>query len=410
MEQLSLRERYPILIGFLKEHGYAHSYIRKFETEVRVILRMIETQTWVSYEDLYKQHCDAGYGSKYLRSKKSILGLVAQFDIQGIFPGGPGIFSNFVRQNALETLLPEFKSVILHYKVVEGKRGIGESTIAVSSWNTASFFRQMQELGITELIQIKEHHILDFFYSNGHLRYGHSFKKNIKAVFKACADKYSECQNIVTYLPDLREKRKNIQYLTTEEAVKIRKALKDLGNRLNYRDRAVGALLMYTGLRSCDIANLKMQDIHWKDDVITIYQQKTSVALTLPLRAVVGNPIFDYITRERPQSKASNLFVSETRPHRAISSTSVSIHITGNIFNAAGVRMGKSDCRGSHIFRHLLAITLLENGIPQPIISSTLGHTSPDSTEPYLSADFTHLKECGINIGNYPISEEVFNV
>lgn len=410
MEQLSLRERYPILIGFLKEHGYAHSYIRKFETEVRVILRMIETQTWVSYEDLYKQHCDAGYSSKYLRSKKSILGLVAQFDIQGILPGGLGIFSNFVRQNALETLLPEFKSVILHYKVVEGKRGIGESTIAVSSWNTASFFRQMQELGITELIQIEEHHILDFFYSNGHLRYGHSFKKNIKAVFKACADKYSECQNIVTYLPDLREKRKNIQYLTTEEAVKIRKALKDLGNRLNYRDRAVGALLMYTGLRSCDIANLKMQDIHWKDDVITIYQQKTSVALTLPLRAVVGNPIFDYITRERPQSKASNLFVSETRPHRAISSTSVSIHITGNIFNAAGVRMGKSDRRGSHIFRHLPAITLLENGIPQPIISSTLGHTSPDSTEPYLSADFTHLKECGINIGNYPISEEVFNV
>lgn len=410
MEQLLLRERYPILIGFLKEHGYTHSYIRKFETEVRVILHLIESQAWVSYEDLYKQHCNAGYGPQYLRSKKSILGLVAQFDTQGIFPGGPGLFSNFVRQNALETLSSDFKSVILHYKAIEEKRGIGESTITVSSRNTTSFFKQMQELGITELVQIEEHHILDFFYSNDRLRYGHSFKKNIKAVFQACADKYSECQNIVTYLPDLREKRKNIQYLTTEEAVKIKKVLKDLDNTLNYRDRAVGVLLMYTGLRSCDIANLKMQDIHWKDDVITIYQQKTSVALTLPLRAVVGNPIFDYITKERPQSKTANLFVSETRPHRAISPTTVSTHIAGNIFNAAGVRMEKSDRRGSHIFRHLLAITLLENGIPQPVISSTLGHTSPDSMETYLSADFTHLKECGINIGNYPISEEVFNV
>jgi integrase len=410
MEQLSLKERYPILIGFLKKHGYAHSYIRKFETEVRVILRMRKKQTWVSYEDLYKQYCEIGYGSKYLRSKKSILGLVAQFDTWDIFPGGPGIFSNFVRQDALETLSPEFRSVILYYRAVEEKRGIEESTITTSSRNTTSFFRQMLELGITELGQIEEHHILDFFYSNGHLRYGHSFKKNIKAVFKACTDKYSECQNIVTYLPDLRETRKNIQYLTTEEAGRIRKALNDLDNTLNYRDRAVGALLMYTGLRSCDIANLKMQDIHWKDDVITIYQQKTSVALTLPLRAVVGNPIFDYITKERPQSKDLNLFVSETRPHRAISPTAVSTHIAGNIFNAAGVRMGKTDRRGSHIFRHLLAITLLENGIPQPVISSTLGHTSPDSTETYLSADFTHLKECGINIANYPISEEVFNV
>lgn len=102
--------------------------------------------------------------------------------------------------------------------------------------------------------------------------------------------------------------------------------------------------------------------------------------------------------------------MSETRPHRAISSTTVSMHIAGNIFNVAEVRMRKSDRRGSHIFRHLLAITLLENGIPQPVISSTLGHTSPDSTETYLSADFTHLKECGINIVNYPINEEVFNV
>lgn len=188
-----------------------------------------------------------------------------------------------------------------------------------------------------------------------------------------------------------------------------KKTLYDLDNTLNYRDRTVGALLMYTGLRSCDIANLKMQVIHWKDDIITIYQQKTSVALTLPLRAVVGNPIFDYITKKRPQSKDSNLFVSESRPPRAISSTTVSTHIEGNIFNVAGVRMRKSGRRSSHIFRHLLAITLLENGIPQPVISSTSGHINPDSTETYLSADLTHLKECGINITNYPISEEVFN-
>lgn len=92
--------RYPILIDFVKEHGYAYSYIRKFETEVRVVLRMRKSQTWVSYKDLYKQCCDVGYGSKYLRSKKSLLGLVAQFDPRGIFPGGPGIFSNFIRQDA----------------------------------------------------------------------------------------------------------------------------------------------------------------------------------------------------------------------------------------------------------------------------------------------------------------------
>ena len=71
--------------------------------------------------------------------------------------------------------------------------------------------------------------------------------------------------------------------------------------------------------------------------------------------------------------------------------------------------MGKGDRRGTHIFRHLLAITLLENEVPQPVISSTLGHTSPDSVEAYLSADFKHLQRCGLSIENFPVRKEVFN-
>jgi hypothetical protein len=50
----------------------------------------------------------------------------------------------------------------------------------------------------------------------------------------------------------------------------------------------------------------------------------------------------------------------------------------------------------------------LGNGVPQPVISRTLGHTSPNSLEAYLSADFKHLKECALSIEGFPVSEGVF--
>ena len=49
------------------------------------------------------------------------------------------------------------------------------------------------------------------------------------------------------------------------------------------------------------------------------------------------------------------------------------------------------------------------NGIPQPVISKSMGHTDPVSVETYLYADFAHLKECALSIENYPVPEEVFH-
>ncbi|PSR23230.1 MAG: hypothetical protein C7B45_03810 [Sulfobacillus acidophilus] len=60
------------------------------------------------------------------------------------------------------------------------------------------------------------------------------------------------------------------------------------------------------------------------------------------------------------------------------------------------------------MFRHYLATALLSHGVPQPVISQTLGHTEPHSLETYLSADFPHLKACALSIARRPVPEEVF--
>lgn len=89
-----------------------------------------------------------------------------------------------------------------------------------------------------------------------------SYKKNIAAVLKACIPYHPKtCPRILAFLPALRETRKNIQYLTSEEVHKIKETLADDGNLLTLRDRAIGMLVLYTGLRGCDIAGLTFETI-----------------------------------------------------------------------------------------------------------------------------------------------------
>jgi len=74
---------------------------------------------------------------------------------------------------------------------------------------------------------------------------------------------------ILVFLPDLRETKKNIQYLTSEEIQKIKEVLAG-ENTLMLCDKAIVMLALYTGLRGCDIAGMTLDSIDWDRDLITI--------------------------------------------------------------------------------------------------------------------------------------------
>ena len=188
---------------------------------------------------------------------------------------------------------------------------------------------------------------------------------------------------------------------------KIRDTIDNPLSKLSHRDRAIGMLLLHTGLRGCDIAALEIDSVNWTSETLLIIQQKTEIPLELPLMPIVGNAIYDYVTTERPYSDYRFLFLSNPRPFTPLASRSIGSIVT-KIFRVVGIRQDKGVRKGTHIFRHHLASSLMGNGIPQPIISRTLGHTSPGSLEPYLRADFVHLKECALSIEKFPVAEEVF--
>lgn len=408
MDLQNLKKHREELLSFMEDNGYSITYIRRFRDEIKHILTEADSRGWQSYQDVYLEYLKAPHSEDYLRNKRTIIGALEQFDDFGRLPDGRHRHTLFER-GVYHLLGQEFRELIDFYRIHERERGKRESTIRGEAFNTASFLYQMQERGARSLEEVTEDNVLSFFISeDGSLQKSCSYKKNIAAVFKAGLEwKEVQCRKMLSFLPLLRESRKNIQYLTCDEIRLLRDAAESRG--VSARNKAVILLLLFTGLRGCDIAGLTFRSIDWKKERILVSQQKTSIPVEIPLSAVVGNAIYDYLAVERPDTGSLRLFLTETHPFSPLSVQGIA-NIVAKVCRLAGVRQNPGDRKGTHIFRHNLASSLLENGVQQPVITQTLGHTSSDSLEPYLRADFVHLKECALSVELYPLAEEVLSV
>jgi len=408
MNVQNLRDNYPKLISHMETNGYSKIYVDRFKREIEKILATVDSKEWLCYTDVYLEYTETSHSPDFLRNKRTIIGAIEQFDVRGRYPDGRRRHELFER-GSYPLLSPEFKSVIDLYCEVAKKRGKKLTTIYTESHNASTFFLSLQQKGINSLDKITEEAVLSIFMSPDEtLLRSCSYKKNIAAVLKACISNHPEtCPQLLAFLPALRETRKNIQYLTSEEIKKVKGTLADDKNLLTFRDKAIGMLALYTGLRGCDIAGLTLDVIDWGRDSFYIRQQKTEIPLELPLTAVIGNAIYDYLASERPHTESRYIFVSQHKPYNRLKNGSIG-NVAVQIMKAAGIRQSKGDRKGFHIFRHHFATALLGNGVPQPVISRILGHTSPDSLESYLRADFQNLKECSINIERFPVPKEVF--
>ena len=401
----NLRTNYPKLLSRLEEDGYSAAYIASIRGMIKTILTKSGIHGWGDYYDVRRHYEAACKSEGTLIKKRTIIGAIMEFDLNGKFPDRTG--SALMSRGAYYRLLPEFRKLIDNYKLSEQERGIKESSVIVKSSNASSFFLRMQEAGALQLSDITEEMIVDIFLPpEGAARINNSQKNCIAGVIRANIpfDPHA-CRKMLNVMPMTRRKANNVQYLTDQEAKAVLLALDDMSNSLTLRDRAVGKLAYFTGMRSSDIAMLDMSSIDWNSDIISLKQQKTSVALQVPLRAVVGNAIFDYISRERPSVECSFLFLSKNKPYRRLTDL---WHTSAIIMSEAGIRQEKGDRRGFHIFRHHMATKLMNNGVSQAVIANVTGHADPDSLESYLSANIAQLRECALSIEQFPVDEEVF--
>ena len=180
----------------------------------------------------------------------------------------------------------------------------------------------------------------------------------------------------------------------------------DRTTMIGKRDFAILLLAVRLGLRSIDIIRLKLDDIKWRTDSISIIQQKTLRRLEVPLLADVGNAIIDYLLSGRPESNSPYVFLRSQAPHINLSPHAGLYNMVASRMEKAGIRQEKGERRGPHCLRHSLAARMLAEETPLPVISAVLGHANKESTKVYLSTDSGHLRHCALGLEGIEVASK----
>lgn len=406
MDVGNLSERTEGLLGYMREAGYSASYIIKLRTEVNWLER--NGGPFGSYEEACSAR-EAETSSPYVRrGYRATYGILWRFDVLGEYPDRrtPGFPP---KRGAYHGLEPGFSGVIDAFRRSGSASALEKSTVDGAASSCACFMLAMQERGRSTLDEITEDDVIAHFTdeTEGKPAFSRSYSRNVTTVLAAdLGDMTAGARRVLAMLPKPPRRRENIQYLRPGETEAVDRALEDPASGLCLRDRAIGRLLLHTGMRASDVAALSLGDIDWSQDEIRMAQRKTGSPLTLPLTAEVGNAIFDYVELERPEG-GTRVFLSRDSRQAPISGSAV-CGICSKIYDAAGIRLGPGDRRGSHVFRHRAATAMVGAGVPLPVASAVLGHEDPASIDSYLHADMAHLRQCAIDVSRFPVAEGVF--
>lgn len=157
------------------------------------------------------------------------------------------------------------------------------------------------------------------------------------------------------------------------------------------RDAAITLLALSTGLRACDIVALRLLDVDWRGQTISIVQRKTGNPLTVPLTELLASRLADYVLRDRPPVGDDHVFLRRVAPHVRLGDHAAIHRVTAEVFRAAGAADVKA---GTRLLRHNAASRMLRAATPLPTISAVLGHASEESTRQYMSIDEDRLLGC----------------
>jgi len=266
-------------------------------------------------------------------------------------------------------------------------------------WSLHKFLIFMREEGLTSSSELTSIHILKFLTSckDDSSRYIASTISRLRNYLRFLYQDGIIESDLTKCLPHMRITR-NPFIPSVWEQTDVKKLLESIDRQNPKGKRGYAILLLVTrlGIRVGDIRSLKLSDLNWNRKLISIVMQKTKQPLELPLLDDVGWAIIDYLKNGRPQTISEFVFIRHKAPYDGFSDHNCLHKMLVRHMITAKIEM-KGQKHGLHSLRSTLALALLENGTPLPIISEALGHQSMQTTSIYLKIDMNGLRNCVID-------------
>lgn len=314
------------------------------------------------------------------------------------------ISHNRLTDTLFEYASPDYERLIREYdSYIRADGYLKENTCYAYTTAVRDFFRRMGSLGPDKYSQLTLLHA-----TNCISKTAEQVPLGVFNILTALRSFVRFIAEVHPELPDLSaamicspaKRRRVYAGYSDDEAQKILKEI-DTSSTQGKRNYAMVMLAYSTGLRGCDIVDLKFENIDWQASEIRLTQEKTNIPLALPLDVATGNAIAEYILNGRPVCDSEYIFVRLCRPYTKLCS------LWGVVAGYAHIALGESrKMNGPHAFRRGMGRRLLEAGVPSPMICDVLGHASADSLRQYTASSLECLKQCARTMEDIPVMQE----
>jgi integrase len=281
-------------------------------------------------------------------------------------------------------------------------RGNAEATVAAKDKAVSRFLGYLDEVGPGDLAALGVRDVSGFLLRQRGLR-----RKTIASMRSCLADFLTFLAatgrtpaSLADRLPPHRHLRHESEpHPWTAEEIRRLLAVIDRQSATGKRDYAMILMTARLGLRISDLRQLELGDLDWRAKTLTIVQHKTGRPLGLPLLDDVGWAIIDYVRHGRPETACAKVFIKHRYPFDAFGCASSVASRLSRYAARAGIEFGPDQVCGMHSLRGALAMAMIGNGAPMPVVSAVLGHACSDTTQAYyLRFDVDRLRCCALDV------------
>ena len=390
MSTVPLSSKWQMLINYISCEGYSEREVQRFQEAFDLISKHSAQRDLDGYNRLRQ---------RYKSHKPQLLSWML-FDYYDMMPTNRKYYPS-----DYDLLDCPYRDLIDEGMRAGKSSNLRDSTISIEAASVASFFLYLQRTGIASFYEIQEKHIRNYIQKN-HCEQIIVYRIGLFIKRLSGQIKDIRLKRIADLFHKQRAQKKVYPAMSKEERGKLEAFLLDPQSQISLLERAVGITFLYTGMRKEDLLNLKLSDIDWAQNVIRYSQDKNGNNNVMPLRPVVGNCLLEYIQNERPVGDCEFLFLSKKKVRGKHQRFNIS-ELVNRLYDLTGIRQGRVR-KGTHLLRHSLADELVNSGSDLAIVSKILGHKDPETTLGYLSANIEQLRECALDVSQYPITHKLY--
>lgn len=217
----------------------------------------------------------------------------------------------------------------------------------------------------------------------------HCYHKSLKVFFRWCVAENYLSSNPVDAIELPRIEKKIPSKLSKQEAMRILEIVDNFPyekNFLRFRNYAIFATFIYTGIRKSELLNLKFADVDIENLSIFIRQGKGNKDRIIPINYRLAEALTKYLEVRKKAYKTCPEFFTSYTMDMGFSDSGLK-RIVNKIKEVSGIKFSV------HKLRHTFATLMLEGGCDIYSLSRLMGHSDIKTTTIYLAANVHHLRE-----------------